>query len=92
MVSDQDDGGWRSVATSDRPTHTPFPTVSEWKDVEFNAGDFLRLSDLFEKAKASADSESIEHAITKAARLAAVDTGAIEGLYEVDRGFPSRSP
>lgn len=36
-------------------------------------------------------SEQLVRAQEVAKRAAAVDTGAIEGLYEVDRGLPSRS-
>jgi len=67
--------------------YRPFPAFTEWNLGSFDTADFERYAELLAAAKESAAPEALESAMTAAMRYAAVDTGAIEGLYTVDRGF-----
>jgi Fic family protein len=67
--------------------YKPFPTFAEWASrtsVDTVRWDRYNAS-LKDKASLSPDVLSRAREIAK--RAAALDTGAIEGLYEVDRGF-----
>ncbi len=67
--------------------YKPFPSFSEWvKKCEVEDVRWNRYSDKLEKTKKSSKTniERVREAIELAA---AIDTGAIEGLYETDRGF-----
>ena len=63
-----------------------FPTFEEWAkcEIDTNRWDFYSAQ-LNERGKLSA--EILERSKEIVRRAAAVDTGALEGLYEVDRGF-----
>ena len=67
--------------------YKPFPTFTEWASK--TSVDTVRWdrynSALKQRPNASDDALSRAREIVK--RAAALDTGAIEGLYEVDRGF-----
>ncbi|MHD0299756.1 Fic family protein [Rhodococcus qingshengii] len=67
--------------------YKPFPAFTEWGLESFDTADFTRYAELLSVAKKSSTPENLEAAMTAAKRYAAVDTGAIEGLYAVDRGF-----
>ena len=67
--------------------YNPFPAFTEWKLSQFDTTDFERYTKLLADAKSSATPDALTKAMMTAARYAAVDTGAIEGLYTVDRGF-----
>lgn len=67
--------------------YKPFPAFTEWGLESFDTADFTRYAELLAVAKKSSTPENLEAAMTAAKRYAAVDTGAIEGLYAVDRGF-----
>lgn len=67
--------------------YRPFPAFLDWK------GDVERI-DLWDQALQSleavrekASKRQLADAFEFVTRAAAIDTGAIEGLYEVDRGF-----
>jgi Fic family protein len=67
--------------------YKPFPTFEEWRsreDVDFTRWDH-ETALLSERANSSSD--LLDRARLVATRAAAIDTGAIENLYEVDRGF-----
>jgi Fic family protein len=66
--------------------YVPFPPFAEWQvlGVDRTAWD-AAISALHERAAAS--KEKYDEALDVARRAAAVDTGALEGLYEVDAGF-----
>jgi len=67
--------------------YKPFPPFQEWvsrTEVDIVRWERYNVS-LQQNAAASADVLSRARKIAK--RAAALDTGAIEGLYEVDRGF-----
>lgn len=65
-----------------------FPDFSAWPAP---ADDDLRLWDRFafrlQEMRNKATPEALQKSVEVAVRAAAVDTGAIEGLYSVDRGF-----
>ncbi len=69
-------------------SYRPFPDFATWQpftdqdQAPWNAV-VQRLHQLREKAS----KEALRDAVTVALRAAAIDTGAIEGLYQVDRGF-----
>lgn len=68
--------------------YRPFPDFASWQGLTEGDRD---LWDLFAKGlaaqRAAAPPEAFGRAVEVAMRAAAVDTGAIEGLYDVDRGF-----
>jgi Fic family protein len=65
-----------------------FPDFADWPAPK---EDDLRLWDRFastlQEIRAKATPEALKRAVDVAVRAAALDTGAIEGLYSVDRGF-----
>lgn len=64
-----------------------FPAFSEWRDaVSVDLGRWDRYAQLLNQ-RAELSPELLARARDVAKRAAAVDTGAIEGLYDVDRGF-----
>ncbi len=68
------------------PRYVPFPSFAEWVgDVDLSGVD--RAAVELEAAKASVSEATLARAVEIATRYAAVDTGAIEGLYETNRGF-----
>ena len=67
--------------------YTPFPPFNEWAAGNFNSEVFDRFVDVLETTKREVSDGSLVRAVQTATKWAAVDTGAIEGLYEVDRGF-----
>jgi Fic family protein len=63
-----------------------FPPFSEWAAAHVDHARWNRYSALLaERGKSSPEQLALAQDVVK--RAAAVDTGAIEGLYEVDRGF-----
>lgn len=67
--------------------YEPFPSLAEWARVEAPNGELEQLREELEGAKQALDEEQIRAAREVAVRAAAVDTGALEGLYETDRGL-----
>lgn len=67
--------------------YEPFPSFKDWMGTSFLTDAFDRYAADLEAVKASADKDALVAAVEMATRWAAIDTGAIEGLYEVDRGF-----
>jgi len=68
--------------------YKPFPTFEEW--AAHTSVDTVRWERYNASLKSRAQSlspEVLDRARNVAKRAAALDTGAIEGLYEVDRGF-----
>jgi Fic family protein len=76
-----------SLRQADR-LYQGFPDFADWPSP--GEGD-LRLWDRFasrlEEIRSKATPEALRKAVDVAVRAAAIDTGAIEGLYSVDRGF-----
>ncbi|MGV9635848.1 Fic family protein [Nocardia rhamnosiphila] len=83
------DSKFETMSTPDRQSavYRPFPSFAEWEPAGFDATAFDRYADLLSSAKKAASPEALEYAMTSARRYAAIETGAIEGLYTVDRGF-----
>ena len=67
-------------------TYVPFPTFAEWT-VDFDPAIVDSYAERLQRAQESSTPEDLRRAVEIATRYAAVDTGAIEGLYETDRGF-----
>jgi Fic family protein len=67
--------------------YRPFPSFVEWEIGGLDTSDFERYSAMLAATKESVEPATLQAAMTTAQRYAAVDTNAIEGLYEVDRGF-----
>lgn len=67
--------------------YRPFPTFVEW--VSRTSVDTVRWDRYYSSLQSRAQSSpgALDRAREVAKRAAALDTGAIEGLYEVDRGF-----
>lgn len=66
--------------------YTPFASFADWAPA-FDTSTIDQFAALLNSDKASVDAAALEAAVRIATRYAAVDTGAIEGLYTVDRGF-----
>jgi Fic family protein len=63
-----------------------FKPFSDWKDTYLDTERWERYGQIVENLKAT-DQTELERAQHIARRAAAIETGAIEGLYETDRGF-----
>lgn len=74
---------------SDRKStaYKPIPSFTEWYPGKFQSEGFDRYSDLLKQTKSNFGELALRTAVSAATRYAAIDTGAIEGLYTVDRGF-----
>src|SRR6185503_2314626 len=66
--------------------YKPFPPFSEWASCSVDTVRFEHYSAELNKLKQESP-EALERALEIVKRAAALDTGAIEGLYETDRGF-----
>lgn len=72
----------------DSERYEPFPSFEEFvKVVGFDPTAFDPFATNFKSLKDEVGKEALERSVATATRWAAVNTGAIEGLYEVDRGF-----
>jgi hypothetical protein len=73
-------------APSQRHTYDPFPWFKAWSDLPVDSD---RWDAGVREIRAVGDTppEQLAEAFRLVRRAAAVDTGAIEGLYEVDRAF-----
>ncbi|MFC7877338.1 Fic family protein [Isoptericola sp. NPDC057391] len=71
----------------DSEPYTPFPSFVDWLSAEFDSRVADQYAALLEQSRSKATQEQLDNALAVATRFAAVDTGAIEGLYTVDRGF-----
>ena len=68
--------------------YQPFPDFASWKGLtEADLDLWDRFAKGLEAQRAAAPPEAFGRAVEVAMRAAAIDTGAIEGLYDVDRGF-----
>jgi Fic family protein len=92
-MSDTDDAVPPAVSTNagnsgplTRP-YKPFPTFEEWLSTPFSPRTFDEYASQLEYMRAHSTVEDLSGAVEVATRWAAIDTGAIEGLYEVERGF-----
>ncbi|MGB8523553.1 MAG: Fic family protein [Candidatus Acidiferrales bacterium] len=68
--------------------YTPFPTFEEWcARTRVDTVRWDRYNSSLSSRSVGLSPEVLGRARNVAKRAAAIDTGAIEGLYEVDRGF-----
>lgn len=68
--------------------YIPFPTFRDWRErTTIDTVRWERYNGMLKNRAEGVPSEVLARARNVAKRAAAVDTGAIEGLYEVDRGF-----
>jgi len=68
--------------------YQPFPDFASWKGLTEEDRDLWdRFAKGLEAQRAAVPPEVFGRAVEVAMRAAAIDTGAIEGLYDVDRGF-----
>jgi Fic family protein len=68
--------------------YTPFPSFEKWLAMtRVDTVRWDRYNSLLQSHSAGLPSEALERVRNVVKRAAALDTGAIEGLYEVDRGF-----
>jgi Fic family protein len=67
--------------------YAPFPVFAEWAALRVETEVFNRYAAVLDRLKETTEPARLERAVRTATRLAAIDTGAIEGLYDVDRGF-----
>lgn len=71
---------------SEPQRYRPFPAVREWRH-DFVPDVADRYASRLTALRAEIQQSDLDRAVEVATRYAAVDTGAIEGLYSVDRGF-----
>lgn len=77
-------GADRSLDTK----YVPFPSFEQWQAVVVvDTARWDRSSAHLKSREADFSSQLLESALNVAKRAAALDTGAIEGLYATDRGF-----
>jgi Fic family protein len=75
------------IAQAD-PLYKSFPAFSAWGDLTSSDLDLWdRFAANLSQRRQAATPEALKSAVEVAVRAAALDTGAIEGLYTVDRGF-----
>lgn len=71
----------------DRP-YRGFPDFAVWSELTAPGADlWRRFARVLEARRAEASPAALRQAVGVASRAAALDTGALEGLYSVDRGF-----
>src|SRR5712691_3480964 len=64
-----------------------FPDIEEWAKSKIDAALWENYSSKLAEARKGATPEKLRAALNTAMRAAAIETGAIEGLYSVERGF-----
>jgi Fic family protein len=67
--------------------YRPFPRFSEWAAATLDSIRWSRYVAELRERSASVPVAVRQNAVDLAMRAAAIDTGALEGLYDVDRGF-----
>jgi Fic family protein len=67
--------------------YAPFPPFEAWAGLHVDADTFTGFENALRRLQETTNPDRLDWAVRTATRLAAIDTGAIEGLYEVDRGF-----
>src|SRR5215475_13798435 len=73
---------------NDMPSgYAQFPPFERWAGLHVDADTFAGFENALHHLRERTNPDRLDRAVRTATRLAAIDTGAIEGLYEVDRGF-----
>jgi Fic family protein len=89
-VSDLDSVGGAEAVDPPGPIvepYIPFPAFAEWLTAPFDGSLIDQFARELDRDREELSSASLNDAVEIATKWAAVNTGAIEGLYEVDRGF-----
>src|SRR2546430_12986116 len=68
-------------------TYRKFPEFASFAGSQINSTLWDAYTSRLASARSGASEESLAKAVETALRAAAIETGAIEGLYKVDRGF-----
>ena len=76
-----------ALAAASAAIYQPFPAFAKWVALNVDSVTLERAEQALAELKQTATAEVLAEAVNTATRSAAVDTGAIEGLYQVDRGF-----
>jgi hypothetical protein len=76
-----------SEQTLNGAPYEPFPAFEAFATEHVDLASYDSAAATFSVLKDTAGAEALQRAVDTATRWAAVDTGAIEGLYTVDRGF-----
>jgi len=66
--------------------YRPFPSMAEWLKCAVDERRWAQAAASLEEVRKSGK-EALAHSLQIVRRVAAVDTGALEGLYPADRGF-----
>lgn len=76
------------MADSTKPAgYRPFPSFAEWDSPPVDLSLWEQARSFLETLRESSPPEAVHAAASMVTRAAAVDTSAIEGFYDVDRGF-----
>lgn len=67
--------------------YKPFPAFRDWDYENLETSGFDAYADKLFQARSKASVEQLGKSVTTAMRYAAIDTNAIEGIYQTDRGF-----
>jgi Fic family protein len=68
--------------------YAPFPSFRGWSErLTFDPELVHNYAGLLNQTRQGVSNENMVRAVQSATKWASVDTGALEGLYEVDRGF-----
>jgi Fic family protein len=87
MSHDDAHGGPPGTVQADR-LYRGFPDFSAWGPLSPEDADlWSRFAASLAERRQAATPDALKNAVEVAIRAAALDTGAIEGLYNVDRGF-----
>ncbi|MCG7417329.1 Fic family protein [Microbacterium sp. ACRRU] len=84
------DDALAQAAEAAQPTiqpYEPFPPFEHWLSAPFDSSAFDRFVSQLDDLRASTQPAMLEDAVRIATKWAAINTGAIEGLFQVDRGF-----
>src|SRR6266700_2511437 len=67
--------------------YRPFPGFSDWSAEVPDSSLWDEGHESLVELREGAGPDQLDEAMSFVMRMAAIDTGAIEGLYDVDRGF-----
>jgi Fic family protein len=81
-----DDDLGRRLALADA-AYAPFAPLSDWLSEPVGLGSWTNAAGRLADTRARTPVEAVRAALDEVRRAAAIDTGAIEGLYATDRGF-----
>ncbi|MGI8550175.1 MAG: Fic family protein [Dehalococcoidia bacterium] len=77
---------FQQLETADEQ-YRPIPDFREWAALAVDAPTWDAAKSRLDQFRKAASPDDFRHSVEVAMRAAAIDTGAIEGLYTVDRGF-----